>query len=90
MGELEDRVVESIFAKFDALPIKSKPRVSSEGSQEWVPLSGIAIVKGLSPPFPGSWGIRELMEYIADEVTCISLGQVQTSADQQLRFHKRH
>jgi len=46
MGSLEDRVVESIFVKFNALPIKSKPRVSPDGAQEWVPLSGIAIVKG--------------------------------------------
>jgi len=49
MSALEyDVVVSSIFEKFDALPMKSKPRTLGNGGTEWVPLSGIAIVGGVS------------------------------------------
>ena len=44
MGTLEDRVVNAIHDKFHSLPKKSKPRTSANGIQEWVPLSGIAVV----------------------------------------------
>lgn len=44
MSTLEDRVVTAIHEKFHSLPKKSKPRISANGIQEWVPLSGIAIV----------------------------------------------
>jgi hypothetical protein len=48
MGRLEDLVVRSIFARYSAQPKKSIPRTSSGGVQEWVPLSGIAVVEGRS------------------------------------------
>ena len=44
MVTLEDRVVLAILEKFNALPTKSKPRRLTSGSQEWVPLSGIAVI----------------------------------------------
>lgn len=47
MGILKDRVVKCIFETFNALPAKSKPRVALDGIQEWVPLSGIVLVKGM-------------------------------------------
>ena len=46
MESLEDRVVKAIHAKFDALPSKCKPRISEGGIREWIPLSGIAAVRG--------------------------------------------
>ena len=46
MGSIEDRVVRSIHERFNALPSKNKPRVFPDGSREWVPLSGIALVRG--------------------------------------------
>lgn len=57
MGTLEDRVAETVFAKFDALPSKSKPRKLSTGGQEWVPLSGIVIVKGLRSHLRDIWRV---------------------------------
>jgi len=41
----EDRVVKSIHEKFNSLPAKSKPRVNQAGTREWVPLSGIAVIR---------------------------------------------
>lgn len=52
MGSSEDAVVRSIHHVFEALPAKSKPRLSTSAVQEWVPLSGIAVVDG---SFPGNW-----------------------------------
>lgn len=44
MGTLEDGVAAAIHERFYALPTKSKPRVSTNGNLEWVPLSGIAVI----------------------------------------------
>lgn len=44
MGALEDRAVIAIHEKFHGLPRKSKPRTFTNGSQEWVPLSGIVVI----------------------------------------------
>lgn len=44
MGTLENRVVVAIHGKFNALPTKSKPRRFTNSNQEWVPLSGIAVI----------------------------------------------
>ena len=43
---LEDQIVKSIHDIFDSLPAKCKPRTSASGVNEWIPLSGIAIVRG--------------------------------------------
>lgn len=43
---LEDRVARSIHDIFDSLPAKCKPKTSADGMSEWIPLSGIAIVRG--------------------------------------------
>ena len=48
METLEDRVVEIIHEKFDALPAKSKPRIRDNGRNEWVPMSGIAVIKSVT------------------------------------------
>ncbi len=44
MGTLEDRVVTAVHENFYALPLKSKPRVFTNGIREWVPLSGIVVI----------------------------------------------
>ena len=43
---LEDQIARSIHDIFDSLPAKCKPRTSADGVSEWIPLSGIAIVRG--------------------------------------------
>ena len=43
---LEEQIVKSIHDIFDSLPAKYKPRTSASGVNEWIPLSGIAIVRG--------------------------------------------
>ena len=43
---LEDQIVRSIHDIFDSLPAKCKPRISASVVSEWIPLSGIAIVRG--------------------------------------------
>lgn len=43
---MEDQVVHQIQEAFRLLPKKSKPRVGTDGTCEWVPLSGIAVVTG--------------------------------------------
>lgn len=43
---LEDQIVRSIHDIFDSLPAKCKPRISASGVSEWIPLSGIAILRG--------------------------------------------
>lgn len=44
MSTLEDRVAIAIHEQFYTLPKKSKPRKFTNGSQEWVPLSGIVVI----------------------------------------------
>ena len=43
---LEDQVANCIHDIYDSLPAKCKPRTSTSGVSEWIPLSGIAIVRG--------------------------------------------
>ena len=43
---LEEQIVKSIHDIFDSLPAKCKPRTSASGVNEWIPLSGITIVRG--------------------------------------------
>ena len=43
---LEDHIARSIHDIFDSLPAKCKPRKSANGASEWIPLSGIAIIRG--------------------------------------------
>lgn len=44
MSTLQDAVVIAVHDIFRNLPAKSKPRTITKGIQEWVPLSGIAVV----------------------------------------------
>ncbi len=49
MGSLEERIAASALRTFDDLPKKSKPRTHPDGSREWVPMSGIMLVRGIQP-----------------------------------------
>ena len=44
MESLQDRAVKAIHEKFYTLPKKSKPGMLNNGTQEWVPLSGIVVI----------------------------------------------
>jgi len=41
-----DAIAEAVLKEFDKWPAKRKPLVRSDGSKEWVPLSGI-VARGL-------------------------------------------
>jgi tRNA-specific adenosine deaminase 1 len=43
---LHARIATLVHAHFDALPARSKPIVRDDGTREWIPMSGIVIVKG--------------------------------------------
>lgn len=53
MGESEtktplaSRIASLVHAHFDGLPARSKPSIRSDGTREWVPMSGIVVVKGM-------------------------------------------
>lgn len=42
---LGDEIARVVLEQFDRLPKKQKPQFRSNGSQEWVPLSGVVIKK---------------------------------------------
>jgi tRNA-specific adenosine deaminase 1 len=48
---LPSRIASLVHAHFDALPTRSKPTVFPDGSREWVPMTGIVVVKGKSGLF---------------------------------------
>ena len=41
------RIACLVHTHFKALPTKSKPHVLADGSREWVPMTGIVVVKGM-------------------------------------------
>lgn len=47
-----DAIADCVLSTFERLPDKRKPRLRSDGSREWVPLSGIVLVKGDFTPTP--------------------------------------
>ena len=46
---LSSRIATLVHAHFDALPARSKPIIRDDGTREWIPMSGIVIVKGRAP-----------------------------------------
>ena len=42
-SDLESAIVKAVLKAFNSLPSKSKPALQSNGTQTWVPLSGIVI-----------------------------------------------
>lgn len=45
-----DAIADCVLDTFAQLPDKRKPRPRTDGSREWVPLSGIVLAKGDTPP----------------------------------------
>lgn len=43
---LQSRIASLVHAHFDALPAHSKPIIHPDGWREWIPMTGIVIVKG--------------------------------------------
>lgn len=43
---LATRIASLVHEHFDALPARSKPTIHPDGSREWIPMSGMVIVKG--------------------------------------------
>ena len=41
------RIARLVHAHFDGLPARSKPSIRPDGTREWIPMSGIVIVKGM-------------------------------------------
>ncbi|KAJ5183491.1 hypothetical protein N7492_001107 [Penicillium capsulatum] len=50
MSSLPSRIASLIHNHFDALPARSKPNIFPDGSREWIPMTGIVIVKGENTP----------------------------------------
>ena len=48
MSSLEDRIAELVCAQFEKLPVRSKPTNSGDGNREWVPMSGVVLIRGTS------------------------------------------
>jgi tRNA-specific adenosine deaminase 1 len=45
-SSLSSRIASLVHAHFDGLPARSKPTIRPDGTREWIPMSGIVIVKG--------------------------------------------
>ncbi|RHZ59730.1 tRNA-specific adenosine deaminase [Aspergillus thermomutatus] len=45
-SSLPFRIASLVHAHFDGLPARSKPTIYPDGSREWIPMSGIVVVKG--------------------------------------------
>jgi hypothetical protein len=43
--QLPSRIATLVHAHFDALPARCKPRTRGDGCKEWIPMSGIVLVK---------------------------------------------
>lgn len=43
---LATQIASLVHEHFDALPARSEPTIHPDGSREWIPMSGIVIVKG--------------------------------------------
>ncbi|KAL4793558.1 adenosine deaminase/editase [Aspergillus venezuelensis] len=47
---LSSRIADLVHAYFDGLPKRSKPIVRDDGTAEWIPMTGIVLVKGENTP----------------------------------------
>lgn len=44
---LASRIASLVHDQFNALPARCKPTIHPDGSREWIPMSGIVVVKGM-------------------------------------------
>ncbi|KAL6233416.1 hypothetical protein BDW75DRAFT_242045 [Aspergillus navahoensis] len=47
---LPSRIAALVHAHFDGLPKRSKPVIRDDGTAEWIPMTGIVLVKGANTP----------------------------------------
>ncbi|KAK2789039.1 hypothetical protein FQN52_006406 [Onygenales sp. PD_12] len=73
MGDssLESRIASLVHSHFDALPKRSKPIIHTNGSREWIPLSGIVLVTGENTPEESLTCVA-----IATGAKCLSSSQI--------------
>ena len=44
---LPSRIALLVHTHFDKLPTRSKPCIRPDGTREWIPMTGIVVVKGM-------------------------------------------
>jgi len=72
MLKLGNAVAKCVHDAFKLLPAKSKPRTYTDGSREWVPLSGIVLSR---PSTQNDVKCKdEETETVEEVLTCVSLG----------------
>lgn len=57
---LQSRIASLVHAHFNALPAHSKPILHPDGWREWIPMTGIVIVKGKDFHFHFPWSEHQL------------------------------
>ncbi|KAL4735844.1 hypothetical protein BDV11DRAFT_211710 [Aspergillus similis] len=58
-GSLPSRIASLVHTHFDGLPKRSKPVLRDDGTAEWIPMTGIVLVKGANTP--------------AEQLTCVTV-----------------
>ena len=64
---LPSRIASLVHAHFDALPTRSKPNVFPDGSREWIPMTGMVVVKGMILCL--AWSMTMLTDVLRQERT---------------------
>ncbi|PWY72418.1 hypothetical protein BO70DRAFT_431791 [Aspergillus heteromorphus CBS 117.55] len=59
MDDLPARIARLVHSHFDGLPTRSKPILRDDGTREWIPMSGIVVVRGENTP--------------EEELTCVAV-----------------
>ncbi|BCR83516.1 tRNA-specific adenosine deaminase [Aspergillus chevalieri] len=68
---LPSRIAKLVHEHFDALPARSKPTIHPDGSREWIPMTGIVIVKG-----ENTLSERLLCVAVTTGAKCLSASQI--------------
>ncbi|MCJ1387667.1 hypothetical protein MMC18_000510 [Xylographa bjoerkii] len=77
MISIEDTVAALVIAKFNALPVKSKPVVDVDGVSGWVPLSGIVFTKGTALRYVNyRVAITNVCQGDGSDATCVALAKI--------------
>jgi tRNA-specific adenosine deaminase 1 len=66
---LPSRIATLVHSHFDGLPKRSKPVIRDDGTVEWVPMTGIVIVKG---ELLSLFGVYCYTVYVGNQHTPIS------------------
>ncbi|GFG21657.1 tRNA-specific adenosine deaminase 1 [Aspergillus udagawae] len=80
---LPSRIASLVHAHFDGLPARSKPTIYPDGSKEWIPMSGIVVVKGENT-------VSEKLTCVAVTTGAKCLSASQVSKSRGLVLHDWH